>query len=395
MSNTLNPISNDLVYFGNELLFHLKNLLVITGIVNTNFRGGVGEVGETIKVPFLNVAGSSRTRTKYGPVVVDDIGSGQVPVTLQHIYKSLKFDNLDMTLSNVIDRATLAQRLAYGLVEGVDASIMGLWNEIPYEVGDLDGTAAFDATNKLNHLSSARKTLMVNKSPMDNLQGLLGPTEAHNYRTLDINIKSNEAGTDAIRGEGFLGRVYGINLRETQQVASSTLTPTASWGTPLIDLVAGYAIGTTTIHVDGVGSGLTIKKGSTFSLGGNSYVVTADAAATLTDVDLPIYPALKTAVANDDPLTPIAHSAASSENLIFNPRGIGLAIRPMAQMMAGSGPLQTTVTDPQTGLTLRLSIESRVGGDANVAFSEQMTVDMLAGVKVLQPEMCVRLLGQV
>jgi hypothetical protein len=382
-------------YYGSMIVARLKKKLHMASRVTTNFIGATAEAGAIINVPFVNFSGAARTRAKGAAVVVDDLSNGNYQVTMAELYSAVALDQLDVAFANVDLMARGAEETAGVLAAGIDSLVTSLWNKIPNEVGETDATAAFNATDKLLHLSAAIKRLEENLSPMTPLYGLVNPSEAHNLRQLDALLKVNEAGGSATRDNADLGRILGVDMMSSTQIEASILSATAAWGTPLIDLVAGYAIGSTTIHVDGVGSGLTILKGSTFTLGGYRYVVTTTAVATVQDIDLVIYPPLRAAAVDDDALTPLLHTNATnrSHNLIWHPSAFGLALRQLPNFVPGSGVYQQTVADPDTGLAVQLSIESHAIGGANVAGTQTLKVAVLGGAVVLQPAAAVRIEG--
>lgn len=393
MANFLDDVNYNVKMFSKTLMMHLRAALPAAGYVNRAFDGATGGVGDTVYVPRVVFSGTARTRAREGAVVFDDIGASRVAITLQEIYSAVSVDQLDLGFSNVDLQGAQAKEIASALVTGVDSLVVGQWNNIPWETGEVDGTAAFNATDKLLHLSAARKILSVNKAPMNNLIGILGPTEAHNFRILAENFKVNESGTDAVRREGALGKVYGINLFESQNIESSTLTTAAIWDAPAaVDTNA--ARGATAIHVDGLGAG-SIAAGSTFTLGGYKYVVTTTTAIVANEVAaLPISPPLLAAVVDGDVLTPIAHSAAGSENIIMDPRAIGLAIRPSAPLIGGG--VSMVETDAETGISFRVDIQSIIGGvGAGTDAHQMMKVSLLGGAAVVDERLAVRLTGQV
>jgi len=382
-------------YYGSMIVARLVPMLHMAKRVTTNFIGEPAAHGAIINVPFVNFSGTARTRAKGGAVVVDDLSNGNYQVTMSELYSAAALDQLDVAFASVDLMGRAAEQTAGALAAGVDSLVMGLWNKIPNEVGETDATAAFNATDKLLHLSAARKRLLDNKSPMSPLYGCVNTSEGHNLRQLDALLKVNEAGTTGPRMDGDLGRIYGIDLMETTQVETSILSATAAWGTPLVDLVAGYAVGSTTIHVDGVGSGLTILKGSTFTLGGYRYVVVDTAVASTQDIDLNIYPPLIAAAADDDALTPLLHTntTARSHNLVWHPSAFGLALRQLPSFVPGSGVYQQTIADPDTGIAIQLSIESHAIGGAGVAGTQTLKCALLAGAVVLQPAAACRIEG--
>jgi hypothetical protein len=400
MSNSISNVSENIQYFTARLLAYLRAELALLGYTARNYEDAVSQPGSYVNINDLKISGSANVRTINGAVTVDDMTSAQTQVQLQHIYKSVKLDNLQKTFSNValIDEA--AQRLGVILADGADSQLTGLWYQIPYETGKADGTATFNSSDKMNYLAKARQILTVNKMPRRDLQAVIGPTEAYNLRTLDLFQQASQAGTAEQLREGSLGRAMGFQLRESQSTVSSvTLSTTAQWGTPLIG-TAGAAIGATSIPVKGLQASQTpcIKKGSVFVVGGNNYSVTADANSDAGGLaTLSITPPLKTAVVNNDPITVtgFTHSAAGSVGFAYHPDAFLWIVRPMAPFTPGSGVISSQLSDPESGLSVRVSIQSTVAGGAGTAMQEVITADFLCGAGLVRPEGAVRISGQV
>lgn len=402
MANSISNISESIQYFTSRLLYVLRNELALLGFTSRNYEDSPSQNGAIININDLRISGSAGVRTINGAVNVDDMSSAQTQVTMAQIYKSVKVDNLQKTFSNVDLMNEAASRLGIILADGADAQLVNLWSQMIFETGKTDGNATFNSTDKMNYLAKARQILTVNKVPIRGLQAVFGPTEAYNMRILDLFQQSSQAGTAEQLREGTLGRAMGFQLRESQATpATVTLSTAAQWATPLVDNVAGYPIGTTTIHIDGVQASQTapIKKGSIFVLGGNNYVVTADSGNSdaTGDVDLLISPPLKTAVANNDPITVTGytHSAAGSVGFAYHPDAFLWLVRPLAPFTPGAGALSYQLSDPESGLAVRVSIQATVAGGAGTAMQEVITADFLCGAGLVRPDMGVRITGQV
>jgi hypothetical protein len=400
MANAISSISENIQYFTQRLLSQLRNELALLGYTSRNFENEVAQPGQTINVNDLTVSGAAKVRTINGAVDVDDMSAVQKQVTLKQIYKAVKVDNLQRTFSSAKLINEAADRLAIILADGADAQLTGLHAYMPYETGEVDGTEAFDATLKFSYLAKALQILKINQVIPRDLQAVFGTTEAYDIRTLDLYHDASKAGTAEQLREGSLGRIYGFNMRESQSTPGSvTVSTAAQWATPLIDNAAGYPIGTTTIHIDGAQASQTapIKAGSTFLLGGNRYAVTTTSGNTdaTGDVDLAIWPPLKTAVADNDPLTPTGHSAAGSVGFAYHPDAFLWIVRPQAPFLEGSGPLSYQMTDAESGLSVRVSIETKVAGAAGTAMQETITADFLCGAGLIRPELAVKVYGKV
>jgi len=403
MANTISSVAESIQFFGQEVLSQLRARLALVGIVNRDYSGATAAHGQTINIPSLAISGTARTRAIAGAVTTDDVSSSTTSVTMQQVYKSIKLDNLQQTFSNVNLADEYAQRLAIQLANGADSLLTDLWYKIPYEVGTADGTAAFGSTPKLTALAAARKVLSNNLAPVDRLQAVVGPTEAYNIRALDIYNQANTWGSAEGRQTGDLGTVQGFSMRESQNAPSTvTLTTAATWGTPLVNNGAGYAIGDTSIAVDGLGAG-DIKKGSCFRLGGNNYAVTADVTTAAGAATISITPPLKTAVADNDAITFATgnhgliggHSAAGSVGFAYDPDAFLFVVRPQVEFIQGAGVAQFSFSDPDSGLSFRLNIEAAASGGAGTAMHQVFTADMLCGAALVRPELAVRISGQV
>lgn len=396
MANNITTISEGLSYTAQKLLSVLRNELALLGFTARNFENEVAQNGQTVNINDLMISGAAKTRTIGGAVDIDDATSVQQSVTLKQIYKGVKADNLQKTFSNVDLMDALAQRLGIILADGADAELVNLHLKMPYECGEVDGTAAFNSTDKLTVLAKARQILTLNKVPFRDMKAVLGPIEAYNLRALpEYHDASKAGGAEQLR-TGNLGQIYGFDTRESQATPSTvTVSTAAEWGTtPNVNKVGGYPIGTTEIIIEAAGAG-TIKAGSTFLLGNYRYAVIENATVTANAATLKIFPALKEAVIDDQVLTKTAHSAAGSIGYAYHPDAFLQIVRPLAPFTPGSGVVSVIKTDEVSGLSVRLSIQSKLAGAAGTAMQEEVVADFLAGFGLIRPEMAVKIYGSV
>jgi hypothetical protein len=245
------------------------------------------------------------------------------------------------------------------------------------------GTTPFDSTNKLAFTAQLLKILQDNGAPTSDLQLVINTTAGAALRTLTDLTKVNEAGSDLPLRRGVLLDVHSFAIRESAQV--KTHTPGAGSGY-LVDLTAGYAKGSTTVHLD-TGTG-EIKAGDILAntktgRDTNKYVVATGGAGGEADYVL-AKPGLEVAWVNNDP---VAIGAAFAANLGFSKSAIALMTRVPAMPEGGDAADDVTViTDPQTGLSFQVALYRQY---RQVAFE----VGLAWGVKAVKSEAIAILLG--
>lgn len=408
MANNYDKVSSDITFFGTLVLAQLRQQLALVNRVNTNYQGAASAAGRKLTIPVIEMSGSAQTRGIGGGVTRNGGKAVNVEVVMQQVTYSWDVDNLDETFANVNLVMEMASRAAIKMADGLDAMLTGLWPLIPYRVGPVDGSGMFNPTDKVKVYAQAKKLLKDNLAPVDRLFSIIGTTEELNLTTLDIYTQAQQSGDPTQLRTGQLKPLLGVQPYASQAVPTDiSFTPAdnTGWNTPTTS--GTNAIGSTTLNVTGLAAGVTITKGSIFTVVGGGtlgktaqpqpYSVTADVVASGGGgAALPISPALKGAPSNGATITPVAYTGTHSINLVADPSAYLMVIRPQASIIPGSGVLETTFTDPQSGLTCRLLIESNVARDpdAGRAYTTVWTLDLLAGVNIVRPEMAVRAEGE-
>lgn len=80
-----------------------------------------------------------------------------------------------------------------------------------------------------------------------------------------------------------------------------------SLGTPLVNFMAGYAIGISTIAVDGFTGAIAVNDSIKFTANGTHYMVTAHTETLTNTTSITFTPALTAAVADNAPITVLPH----------------------------------------------------------------------------------------
>ena len=240
------------------------------------------------------------------------------------------------------------------------------------------GTTPFGSN--FNEVAELRKILVDNGTPLDGRSSLvINSTAGVKLRNLAQLQKANEAGGSQLLRQGTLLDLQGLMFKESAGVASHTAGTGASY---LVNNVAGYAVGATTIAVD-TGTG-TVLAGDvvTFAGDSNKYVVaSALAAGSLTLAGT----GLRQALADNTAMTV---TSAYTGNIAFHQQAIELVCRPVAGRGVGQDAAvdSMTVQDPVSGLVYDVSVYA-----GNMM--KNIKVSCLYDAKVWKPEFVATLLG--
>lgn len=244
------------------------------------------------------------------------------------------------------------------------------------------GTTPF--ASNMNILASLARVLDDNGCPDDGQRCLtLSPAAIEALRQLTQNQDVNTAGNADVLERGAVPPRLGFILKQDKFVASHTKGTAAGY---LTDLVAGYAIGDRTIHVD-TGTG-TILEGDVVSFADDpsagAYVVNTGFAGD-GDGDIVLnHPGLTGAVINNKAVSLAANYTA---NWACHKSAVELAMRPPLVPSRGDLAIaRQDIVDPVTGLTFQMSVYP--GYRMN-----RIELTARYGIKVWKPEFVALLLG--
>ena len=198
------------------------------------------------------------------------------------------------------------------------------------------------------------KVLKDNGAPTSMLRMVINTTAGAALRTLAQLTKANEAGDDATLRRGVILDLDGFQIRESGQISSHTKGTGSGYQ---VDLTAGYAVGTSTFHVDtGTGTILAgdILTNTKTGRDTNKYVVgTGFAGDGDGDVILGA-PGTRIAWVNNDP---VAVGANYTPNMAFDQNAIHLVARPPAMPEGGDSAEDVIlVTDPVSRLAFQVAL---------------------------------------
>ena len=401
MANTLSPYNP--TFYAAEALILLQNAL---GMANRVYRGYEAErkgynLGETVQVRkpsdfSVTSAPSSSTNDPY---------TTSQTITINQ-WNQVKFALTDKELtqsgSRVIEEHI--QPAAYALANQVDTDLMSEYVNIPWYVGcSSTPTAVAD-------LTLPRKVLVDNAGKQVDMddgkihcavspnfeQNLLASTHFHS-----ATLVGGTANQDALM-KGHLGTRFGIEFFRSHNVQQHTSGTVITAGNDnVLALNGAHTQGATSLSLDGGNGSETMVAGDSFVIAGNSqrYVVTGtETLSTGANTAVAIFPAL-VADYSDNAAVTFAVSTTESHatgrddntdafygNMLFHENAFGLVVVPLPEIGDGAVDNLSTVTDDQTGLSIR----SRMAYDDDNA-KVKVTLDILYGVKTLEPNLAVRI----
>ncbi len=390
MANTLGNYNE--TFFAQEALRSLYNHLGLASRVYMGYDREYSshQAGDVIQIrgPGTFSAGSAPTATASAA----DITPRSVTITLDQ-WKDVVFGltDKDMARSRESILTDHIDPAAAALAESIDDYIQTFYYAVPWAFAQAGSTAA------VTDIVEARRLMQLAKAPLRdraNMHFML--TTTHEKDMLNLAAFTQHQGGDgtAVQSQvtGDLGMRYGFNFWANQNVTSHTATSATDLA-GAIDNGAGYSKGDTTIHIDTMGASDVLKKGDTLVITGDPqrYSLTADATLSSNEIDIVITPPLSQDVLDDAVVTfqsRTGHEVPSGNfSLGFHRNWYGLAFGRLPEtQIDGLGARTTTVRDPITGLSLRVTMWY----DGNLA-KTMIRVDALYGGAVLDGNLAVRM----
>lgn len=367
-------------FYAQETLQLLESNLGMARTVHRGFEAArnVAAVGQ-----YVNIAKPSSFTADTAPgSTVQDVSTGSVQIELA-TWKEVSFALTDAERAYTGEQivAKHIQPAAYALASAVNTSLHALYKDIPW-YHDIASTPTVD------DVIQPARILFDNGVPgnPDDLFFAVSPSFAASLKGLSAFSQNQGAGDAGVATQmsGMLGRRYGLNIFETQQI------PTHTKGTStdvLWELVGAHSRGATTISVDGLtADSATYVAGDTIVIEGNTqrYAITALVTSSGTTATVSITPPLVQAYADNADVVPNMDTHVA--NLAYHKNAFALVVAPLSDMVPGGQAF--TATDPNSGLSVRAAMQWSIA-------TKKLTVslDILYGVKTLDPNMAVRARG--
>lgn len=375
----------DPLFYAQEGLIALEKALGMASRVCRRYDKAPQQKGSTIMIPLPGRFSATDVNTSTGGVTQEIVG-GQTSIVLDR-WKEVKFALTDKEL-NFAGETIVQDHIrpaAYALADAVDQDLVALWKYIPW-------ISPVSANVTVADLTAVRKILFGNKVPLhdDNLHLMVSGSLEANLLNQAAFTQYQGAGQDAQAAQmrGSLGRKFGFEIFADQNVAAYS---TGAAADATAALTAQLVQGAQSLQLDSVSAGALFKTGDSFVLAGESqrYVVAADATTNPSGAATVAFSPPAAATYNAGTVVAFALPAATvskTQNLAFHRDAFALAMAPLSEMGQNLGAQVATVNDPLTGLAIR----SRIFYDADRS-TIKVALDVLYGVKVLNPNLAVRL----
>ena len=229
------------------------------------------------------------------------------------------------------------------------------------------------APNSISDMTQMEKVLVDNLVPDMGRIAITNSAVRASLLSIPTFVEADKRGDGGSALENAnVGQLFGIQFNMDQNVQQTSATSSTGW------LANGAAlVNSTTMAIDG-GTNTPVV-GDIFTVEGTDHVVTATFAGAAGSITFA--PGLTAGVADNAPLTFLPKHAM---NFVGHRRAVGLAFVPLSMNVAGASAM--TSTDPDTGLSIRMVSQYDIDDGRH-----KLVYDILYGVKVVQPELALRL----
>lgn len=378
MSNTFLTVQE----IARRALLVLINNMVMAGLVYKDYAGDFKKKGDTI---VIRKPATFSAEDFSSSISLQNITEGSTSLVLNHIGDvSVNFTSKERTL-NVEDFVSqIAAPAMLAIAQKVDSD---LHKEFYKAIPSFTGTSG-TTPSQLDDIAGARKFLNNQKAPVSPRAAVWSPDAEAKFNVVPGIVNAEKSGALGALREGSIGKVFGFDNFMSQNVQVHTPgTFAANAVTTKISTLAVVDSYTLVIKsASGAATG-TLVAGDILQVGNDQYTVTASATASGGTVSATVYPAVKSAYAVDTVVT-FADAGKSGHvaNLAFHPNACALVVRPLEPPRGGANSY--TAQDPATGLSIRAT-----EGYNMTTKTEILSFDILYGIKAIQPELAVRVLG--
>lgn len=377
----LRAFGNDFEALINETILpvamsRLRGQLTMPRLISVDKADEAKKVGELVRVNNPVEFDKADEHGTSGSVATD-LNVEKVELRLdRHVYKEFKLSDREFTgmQPGVIPDALAAA--VDVLARTVNEAIFNMYAEVPYFSGTLTSSNGRDKKD----LIEARRALHTRKVRGDRNLVLTSDTEADLLGIFTVGYEQ------PAEKEGIIGRRFGFDIYSDVQ-APMHFSGTASASNAIKTSVAGN-VGSSLLVLSGAGANATFVKGDILTVAGTDQVfaVTADIAADEDGaVAVAVTPAITQAIASGTSVSVVGDHPV---DLAFSKTAFMIAFRQLETPANAPGVTMGSMTDPETGITLRLLSWYNASTE-----STHWKLETLFGTKAVAPERASRLGG--
>jgi P22 coat protein - gene protein 5 len=378
MSNTIASVAPILIREG---LLAFRENAIMPRLMAFDLDDGFSEKGKQVSVSIGSPMTASTVSNASTNNATQDLGPTTVDVTLDHWYES-KFALSDKQIQEIRPDflPQQASEAIKALCNTVDAKCLALYKDIAGHTG-VAGTAPASKSD----IAGARKILNDQIAPLDNRVLLMNTATEASFLGKNVFTSVEQMGDNKALRDASLGRLLGFDTYIDQNMPSHTTGTLAAANSIASKAIAAVAATTLTLDDSAGGTMIgTLNVGDCFKFAGDTqgYTITTAATAATNEVVIVFAPGLKSATANGTVLT---LAATHGVNLGFNRNAFAFASRKL-EVQSGLGSIIESLTDPLSGISLRLEITRR-------AKQTVWSYDILFGCKTVYRDLAMRLLS--
>lgn len=379
MANTLTNIIDKILAAS---IPTLRETAVMPRLVNSDWSKEAAKPGKTIDVPLPTAMGTQDVTPSNTPPSATAVVPGTVQIPLENWKQNKPFALSDKEMVEIDKSAHFMPQVigesVRAVVNLVNADILDEYKGV-YGYTGTAGTTPFQSS--VTAATQAKKVLNDQNCPTQNRRFVMDSSAEAEALALSQFADMEKTGMNGVKIEGEIGRKYGFNMFYDDAIPTHTAGTAAGSTTD----ASGYAIGVSTITLASAGTG-TILVGDIFTIAGDAqtYVVTTGDADVSGGGTVVFAPELKVAITTS--ATAITLKASHTVNLAFHRDAFAFATRPLMENSVEEGVFMRQLTDPVTGITLRLERRREYK-------QYSWDFDILWGAKLVRPELACRIAG--
>lgn len=391
-----------------EALMQLNNNLVAGRTVYRDYSDEFTAVGDTITVR----RPVDFSVTDGAVMSVQDVEEGSLTVSMdKQKHVAWKFSSKDLTLTIEEYSARYIRPAMIQLANQVDRDLLGLYSQVNNWVGTPGA-----AVNSYAKFAEGPKRLDVLAVPEGERFAALSPSDYWALTGSQTSLAASDRLVETAYERAVLGNVAGVELYKAQNVQTHTsgtrdnTTPLVNGAGQAVTYATAKATMTQTLNVDGLDAAATVKEGDVFTIAGvydvnpvtkatlghlKQFTVRADATASGGGAAaLTIFPAIivsgpyqtvSAAPADNAAITFVgAASTGYDQNLVYHRNAFALVTRPLIRPDGAA----FSATESADGMSVRIIKDYDMTND-----QERIRLDILYGVKAIDPRLAVRLSG--